>query len=117
VALGESTITIQNGGAEVRLTCDGTGMCRGKLALTAKGTAKKGKKVKAETIGTASFSLPWGTTATVRLMLNAAGKALLSADHGRLGAKLSILKSSPAPSQARTYSVHLTQRKVPKAKK
>jgi hypothetical protein len=118
VTLGGSTITVHNGSAGVKLTCTGLGTCGGKLTLTAKGTAKKGKKAKTETIGTASFSILGGTTATVRLVLNAAGKALLSADHGRLGATLSILKSSPAPSQMHTYNVHLAQRKVHgKAKK
>jgi hypothetical protein len=57
-------------------------------------------------------------TATIKLTLNTAGKALLSADHGRLGATLSILKSSPTPSQTHTESVHLMQQKAHgKAKK
>jgi hypothetical protein len=119
VSLDGSTITVQSSGAAgIKLTCTGTGTCRGKLTLTAKGTAKKGKKGKTETIGTASFSIPAGTTVTIKLKLNAAGKTLLSADHGRLGATLSILKSSPAPSQTHTDSVHLVQQKAHgKAKK
>jgi len=114
-----STITVQSSGAAgVKLTCTGTGTCGGKLTLTAKGTAKKGKKAKSETIGRATFSIPAGKTATIKLTLNAAGKALLGADHGRLGARLSILKPSPAPSQTHTDSVHLVQQKAHgKAKK
>jgi len=119
MSLDGSTITVQGlGAAGVKLTCTGTGMCGGKLTLTAKGTAKKGKKAKTEVIGTASFSIPAGKTVTIKLTLNTAGKALLGADHGRLGATLSIVKSSPAPWQTHTDSVHLVQQKAHgKAKK
>lgn len=118
VTLGGATIAVQNSGAEVKLTCTGMGTCGGKLTLAAKGMAKRGKKAKTEMIGTADFSILGGTTATVRLVLNVAGKTLLSADHGRVTATLSVLKSSPVPSQTHTYGVHLVQRKVHgKAKK
>ena len=112
-------IKVQSGGAAgFKVTCKGTATCSGKLTLTVKVPFKKGKKAKTETIGTASFSVPPGRTATIRLMLNAAGKALLGAGHGRLSATLSILKSSPAPSQTHTDSVHLVQQKAHgKAKK
>jgi hypothetical protein len=119
VSLDGSTIVVQrSGAAEVKLTCTGVATCSGKLTLTGKSTPKKGKKAKTETIGTASFSVLSGRTAAIELKLNGAGKALLSADHGRLGATLSILKSSPAPSQRHTDSVHLIQQKARgKAKK
>jgi hypothetical protein len=114
VSLEGSTVIVESGGeALLKLACTGTGTgtdtCGGKLTLTAKGTAKKGKKVKTETIGTASFSVLRGTTATIKLKLNAAGRALLNADHGRLSASLTLLKSSPAPSQTQTEKVHLVQ--------
>ena len=119
VSLDGSTITVQSiHEAAVKLACTGTATCSGKLTLTGKSTPKKGKKAKTETIGTATFSIPAGKTATIELKLNAAGKALLSADHGHLGATLSILKSSPAPSQTHIDSVHLVQQKAHgKAKK
>jgi hypothetical protein len=108
VSLDGSTINVQNSGrAQVKLACTGTATCSGKLALTGKSTPKKGKKAKAQTIGTATFSIPAGKTATIELKLNAAGKALLNADHGRLGATLSVLKSSPIPSQTHTATVQL----------
>ena len=83
VSLDGSTIYIQSSDeAVVKLTCAGTGACRGKLTLTAKSTSKKNKKTKL--IGTATFSISADNTATMRLTLNATGQALLSADHGRL---------------------------------
>jgi hypothetical protein len=113
VSLDGSTITVQSSGeAGVKLACTGTATCSGKLTLTGKGTPKKGKKAKTVTIGTATFSIPTGKTATIHLKLNAAGKALLSFDHGRLSASLTLLKSSPAPSQTHIENVHLAQQKA-----
>jgi hypothetical protein len=118
VSLDGSTITVQSSGqAAVKLTCAGTSTCGGKLTLTVKGRARKGKKTKTKTIGTASFSIPAGKTATVDVTLDGAGRALLSAAHRRLSATLTVLKSSPAPSRTRSESVRLVLRKVSKAKK
>ncbi len=113
VLLDGSGLAVQSSGeAVVKLACAGTAKCAGKLTLTVKSAAKKGKKAKTETIGTATFSILPNETTSIKLTLNAAGKALLGTDHGRLGATLSILKSSPIPSQAHTDSVHLVQQKV-----
>ena len=113
VVLDGPTINVQKGReAMVSLTCADVAKCAGKLTLTANGTTRKGKKAKTETIGTATFSIPAGKTATIKVELNAAGKALLSAGHGRLRATLSILKSSQTPSQTHTDSVHLVQQKA-----
>jgi hypothetical protein len=110
VSLDGSTISVQIGGAAaVKLKCSGTRTCRGKL--TAEVAAKKGKKTKTE-IGTVSFSVPPGTTKTIKLVLNTVGKALLSTDHGHLSGTLSIVKSSPSPSQTNTDSVNLVQQKA-----
>ena len=95
VSLEGSTIPVKGGdAAEVKLTCTGTATCAGELTLTAKSTTKKGKKQhsKTQTIGTAGFSIPAGSTTTVKLTLGAAGKALLKAAHGRLSASLKILE-------------------------
>jgi hypothetical protein len=113
VLLNGSSMAVKGSGeAVVKLACAGTTKCAGKLTLTARGTSTKGKKAKTETIGTATFSISPNETTSIKLTLNAAGKALLGADHGRLGATLSILKSSPAPSQTHTDSVHLVQQKA-----
>jgi hypothetical protein len=113
VSLDGSTIAVQsNGAGAVKLRCAGTSACRGKLTLTAKGAAKKGRRGKTETIGSAGFSIAAGKTATVKLTLEAAGRALLSASPGRLNATLRILETSPAPSETHTESVHLVRQQA-----
>jgi hypothetical protein len=119
--------TTSSGEAAVKLSCKGTGTCRGKRTLTVRtqgmfekrGRSGKGgqRRSKTTTIGTASFSIAAGKTVTLELKLNPAGRALLSAGHGRLNATLTILKSSPAPSQTHTANVRLVQQKVIKGKK
>lgn len=118
VSLAGSTIRVQRGGeAQIELTCTGAGTCAGKLTLTGKMLTKKGKKAKAKTIGTATFSIPAGETATVKLALNSTGRSLLSADHGQLNATLTVLKSSPVPSQTHIENVRIVGQKVVERKK
>jgi hypothetical protein len=123
VSLASASIAVQSDGeAAIKLTCKGTGTCRGRLTLTVRtqgmfetrGRSGKGgtRRFKMTTIGTASFSIAPGKTVTTKLKLNGTGRVLLSADHERLSATLTILKSSPAPAQTHTDSVHLTQRGV-----
>jgi hypothetical protein len=45
--------------------------------------------------------------AAVTLKLNSTGRALLKAGHGRLGARLVLVKSSPTPAATLNKSVHL----------
>jgi hypothetical protein len=106
--------------AVLKLTCSDVATCAGRLTLTGKSTTEKGDKTrtKATTIGTATFSIQAGEAATVKLTLNPAGKTLLSVGHGHLNATLTILKSSPAPSQTLTENVQLALEKAHgKAKK
>jgi hypothetical protein len=120
VSLNGSTIMVNTSGkATVKLTCTGTGTCTGKLSLTSKVPLRKGKraKTKTETLGTAGFSISRGKTASVEVPLNAAGRTLLGAAHGHLGAVLTILKSSPVPVQTATENVRLVQLKAAKAKR
>lgn len=53
-----------------------------------------------------------GQTATVTVKLDAAGRGLLGAAHGRLAARLTIAQSAPAPARTLTKSVHLLQLKA-----
>ena len=72
VSLAGASIAVQGDGeATVKLACKGTSTCRGKLTLTVK-TRDKGKqrRSKTTTIGTATFSIPPGKTATLELKLN-----------------------------------------------
>jgi hypothetical protein len=116
LSLAATNITVQSDGmALVKLTCLGIESCHGKLILSAKIASKaKGKKKAARTvnIGAASFSIPGDETKTVNVGLDTAGRALLSIDHGRLGASLTILESSPSPSQTHTESIQLVQQKA-----
>jgi len=120
VSLTGSVLSIQSGGkGSVKLLCAGTATCAGKLTLTvtSKGKGKHAKKAKAETIGTAAFSIPAGKTGVVTITLTAAGRALLKAAHGKLNASLTVLKSSPAPASTKRASVQLVQKTATKAKK
>jgi len=117
VSLTSTHLAIDDGTARVKLTCVGAASCTGKLTLTIKSKRTKrherrrAEKFTTETIAKGTFSIPNGVT-TTRLTLNAAGKALLSGHHGRLGATLSILKSSPVPSQTHAVTVHLIRQKT-----
>lgn len=120
VSLDGSIIDVQSTHeAAVKLTCAGTATCGGKLTLTAAGAAAKSRKkhIKTETIGTTTFTVAAGNTGTIDLTLNSAGRALLSAAHARLGATLTIIKTSPAPSQTHTEDVGLVQQKSVNPKK
>ena len=104
--------TTGRGEIAVKLKCTDTTMCRGKLSLTVKMRAKGKRRFKTDSIGTATFSISPGKAVTIKLKLNAAGRALLSSDDGRLSATLTILESSPSPSQTHAESVQLIQQKV-----
>jgi hypothetical protein len=112
ISLVGSEITVaSNGRAAVKLTCTGNATCSGEFTLTVEGKASKAKQrhAKAQTIGTASFSIPAGETVAIKLTLNAAGLALLNTAHGHLGATLTIHQSSPAPSSTRTNNIDLVK--------
>lgn len=113
VSLDGSMIAVQsNGKTLIKLTCGGSAKCRGRLTLSTKRTspARDKRHTKALTIATAAFAIPRGKTTTVKLQLSVAGRALLSAHHGGLGATLTILELSPGPPKRQTRRVHLLQR-------
>jgi hypothetical protein len=121
VSLAGSVLGVQSDGrASVELTCTGTAQCAGTLTLTVtskgrgKGKPKHGKKAIAETIGTATFSIPAGKTGVATIKLTAAGRALLKAAHGKLSATLTIVKSSPSPTSTGRESIQLVQKKPAK---
>jgi PQQ-like domain len=117
IALDGSTITVQrNHDALIKLTCTGTARCSGRLTLTVKRTTGKGKKrhTKTQTIGTATFSIPAGSSETVKLRLNATGRAFVAAARGHLSASLLVLKTSPSPTNSQSHLVHLVQQKAKK---
>ncbi len=117
--LGRSIAVSSHGrAAALELIWKGAGgsvTCRGRLTLEVKVKAKGSKsgnmRSKTETIGTAGFSTAPGRTEVVTIELNAAGRALLTAGHGRLNASLVILRVSPGPAHAQSASVRLAQQK------
>lgn len=123
VSLASTNVTVQgNGMALVRLNCLGIASCHGKLTLTAKSTveargAKGAKKTHAVTIRTATFSIAGDETRTIKVRLNAAGRALLKVDHGRLSARLALLELAPSPENTQMKTVQLVQRMIAKARK
>jgi hypothetical protein len=119
VLLDGLTIGVEHGrDAEVELTCLDVEPCTGKLTLTAEAMAGKGKgrHAKSESIGTASFSTGASEEATIEVALDNAGRALMSSSHGRMAATLTILRTSPLPSDTQTRHVHLAMQGTGKTK-
>jgi hypothetical protein len=120
VSLASTHITVQRSGvALVKLECVGEETCRGKLSLSAKiATKAKGGKPATKrnvAIGTVSFSIEGEETKTVKVNLDAAGRALLDTNRGRLTAGLAILELAPGAGQAETKSVQLVQQQQQKS--
>lgn len=113
VSLVSHAITVQrNGRAAVKLSCTGTVKCAGSLELTTKMRSRKRRYPgKTEIIAISKFALAPDTTAMIELKLDAAGRFLLKAAHGRLSASLTMMETSPAPSHIAKQSVRLTQRR------
>ncbi|HWG09225.1 MAG TPA: IPT/TIG domain-containing protein [Solirubrobacteraceae bacterium] len=97
----------------LRLARTGIGTCRGRLRLSFN-RSKKGKRARLQTIGTTSFALGSASSSVLRITLNKKGRALFRGHHGRLNASLSIVRSLPAPTLARSSSVRLTWKKSKK---
>ncbi len=117
VTLASTGIVVQkNGMAMVKLSCLGIETCHGKLTLTAKDVAKardaKGKKASAVAIRSTDFSIAGDETKSVKVDLNAAGRALLSADHGHCSASLAILELAPGREDTQMKVVRLVRRKA-----
>jgi hypothetical protein len=97
----------------LRLQRTGAGACSGKLTLSFN-KAKRGKRPKLVTIGTASFAMGSAGSKVLRINLNKAGRKLFASHRRRLNASLSVVRSVPAPKLARSASVRLTWKKTKK---
>lgn len=100
--------------AVAKLGCEGEGSCTGKLTLSARETVtKKGKKSsRTVTIGTATFSLTAGKTASFTVQINATGRGLLTGAHGHLAAHLQVAEQAPGATFSK--EVHLLADKAKK---
>ncbi|HEV3070452.1 MAG TPA: hypothetical protein VGY76_03380 [Solirubrobacteraceae bacterium] len=114
VALAAKSITVQRSEVSlVALECLGSASCHGKLTLLAKAPVKtkgtKGRRLRAHSvaIGAASFSITGYEAKTVKVPIDALGRALLKADHGRLRASLAIHELAPSPENTVTEAVLL----------
>lgn len=94
VALVGPKLTVSHGHAVVELRCSEQGPCAGTLTLSAGYTSGHrhghSSRVRAQTLGTAAFTILPGTSVTVRVPVSGAGKKLLAAEHGKLSATLTI---------------------------
>ncbi len=97
----------------LRLQRTGAGACNGKLTLSFN-RAKRGKRPKLQTIGTASFAMGSASSKVLKVDLNKAGRRLFAGHGRRLNASLSFVRSLPAPKLARSASVRLTWKKASK---
>jgi hypothetical protein len=113
VSLVSRAITVRrHGRAAVKLSCRSTVKCVGSLKLTTKTRPRKKRHPgKTEIIASSKFAVAPDTTAIIELKLNAAGRSLLKAAHGRLGASLTVMETSPTPSHIDKQGVRLTQRR------
>ncbi len=123
VSLAGTSLSVRsNDMVLVKLECSGgLETCSGTLTLSAKETSQGRRAHKSShtvTIGTAKFTIASGQTTTVKLALNAAGRALLSAGHGQLSASLTVLETGAGAGQQQVRSVHLAlQRSGHKARR
>ena len=110
IVLATTTLTVQHGRAAVKLRCVSARTCTSTLTLAFKlHIHRQGKPTttRLQTIGRAAFSVRAGQTTAVTVTLNATGRALLNAAHGKLDALLTILRSATASSSNQTKAVHL----------
>ncbi|HEV2974753.1 MAG TPA: IPT/TIG domain-containing protein [Solirubrobacteraceae bacterium] len=91
----------------LRLVRTGTGACRGQIALSYRIKAK-GAGFTLWTIGTASFSIPTGTTRVITVKLSKAGQRWLRLHKGKGNASLAIARVVPSPIVAQSASVRLS---------
>jgi hypothetical protein len=116
VLLSRSVTVLSHSRAALKLTGKGAGRlaCTGTVKLSVKTRKTAHRRSRTRTLGTGAFSIALGKIQIVKLKLNATGRALLAAGHGRLRANLTIIKASPVPVQAQTASVRLALAKTHK---
>jgi hypothetical protein len=96
------------GSTAVELGCKGGESCKGRLALRAKQLVGNGarKRYRTAVIGEATFSIGADAQAAIHMHLNALGRRLLKAGHGRVEASLEI---DQKPGSTRTTNVRLIE--------
>jgi hypothetical protein len=113
LSLASATVPVHGVGlAAIRLICRGSVRCRGRLTLTVRRlvAAKGHKALRTLSIGTASVTMAAGQAVTVKIRLAGFARALLSAAHGRLSARLAILGLETEPLHGLLEPVRLLSR-------
>ncbi|HEX4466133.1 MAG TPA: IPT/TIG domain-containing protein, partial [Solirubrobacteraceae bacterium] len=98
------------GSAAVQLRFTGAARCSGTLRLLVRVRNAKHRLV-AKAIGTSAFALAGTRSHTFAVKLNALGRRLLRHGHGKLSARLTILRVTPSPRTAHTATVKLARPK------
>jgi len=93
--------------AVVTLIARGTGKCAGRLILRAQ--VNSARRTRTEPIGSVYYSLLAGHSERVTVRLDAGGRSLLRARHGRLHATLLIARSLPMPPRNTIANVTLAR--------
>jgi hypothetical protein len=95
VVLVATKLRVSGGHVTIQLRCAGGGLCAGTLRLSAKHASgrRHHKRLTAETIGQADFTILPEMSASVSVPVSAGGRALLAAGHGKLAALLEVLGS------------------------
>jgi Trypsin len=112
VSLASTKFTVQPSGlAFVKLVCEGSASCHGRLTLTAQRTVEvRGKKAtRTLSMGNVEFVIAGNRTTVVKIKLSASGRSALRADHGSLSGRLEVLGLETEPTQAETVPVHLVE--------
>jgi len=97
----------------VSLSCAGSvSRCSGTVTLTATITVRRNgrRHRRTVTIGSASFKISAGGTASVSIALNSLGRQLLRNRHGHLRGSLLIHTNAPVTTAAAAHPVQLATR-------
>lgn len=100
-----------SGWSAVKIECKGIEDCEGKLVLQVKQKVHKhGHRASSRfvAIGEADFSIAGSTNVNVAIRIDALGRRLLTGLHGRLTARLLVVRPKPASNESVT--VHLAEK-------
>jgi len=113
LALLSSRIEVRGKGvASVKVACRGASACHARITLLATRTVLMHGRRKSEllTLGSVEVTLVRGHTGVERVRLSRTARAMLSARHGLLAARLSISAAQAGrQATASAHSVHLVQ--------
>jgi Bacterial Ig-like domain (group 3) len=104
-----TAVVYERSTALIPLRCAVALPCRGTLSLAVRAAPaqRRGQALKEVAIGSGDYALPARSLALGKVELNAAGKALLKADHGTLNADLGIAVQGAAAQPVQNVAVKL----------